>query len=85
MSLGKALYIIIASLPRGQNGMLLGWNTWSACCALYVAALKGYIFIDDVTCDIEPGSMRTHHRNIHCSFARQFVHACIMLGQGMCF
>ena len=31
--------------------------------------------IDDVTCDVMPGSMRTHHSNIDCCFARQFAHA----------
>ena len=31
--------------------------------------------IDDVTCDVMPGSMRMHHNNIHCYFAQQFVHA----------
>ena len=33
------------------------------------------ICIDDVTCDVMPGSMCMHHSNIHCSFARQFAHA----------
>ena len=33
------------------------------------------IYIDDVRCDVVPGSMRTHRNNINCSFARQFVHA----------
>ena len=31
--------------------------------------------IDDVTYDVMPGSMRTHHSNINCCFARQFAHA----------
>ena len=31
--------------------------------------------IDDVTCDVMPGSMRTNHSNIHCSFAWQFAYA----------
>ena len=33
------------------------------------------ISIDDVSCDVMPNSMRKHHSNIHCSFARQFAHA----------
>ena len=28
--------------------------------------------IDDVTCDVVPGSIHTHHSTINCSFARQF-------------
>ena len=35
--------------------------------------------IDDVTCDVMPGSMHTHHSNIYCSFPA--VCARIMLGQ----
>ena len=31
--------------------------------------------IDYVTCDVMPGSMRTQHSKIHCSFARQFARA----------
>ena len=31
--------------------------------------------VDDVTCDVVPGSMRTHRSNIHCYFARQYAHA----------
>ena len=40
--------------------------------------------IDDVTCDVMPGSMRTPHSNISCSFARQFELA-LYSGLGMSF
>ena len=41
------------------------------------------VCIDDVTCDVKPGSMRTHHSNIHCCFAGSLrTHH---VGQGMCF
>ena len=39
-----------------------------------IMIIQNVSIIDDVTYDVMPGSMRTRHRNIHCSFAWQLAH-----------
>ena len=59
-------------------GSLIYVNLGPICLFLKIAILSlSWMIdpIDDVTFEVIPGSMRMHHSNIHCCFARQFAHA----------
>ena len=62
---------------KGQKVDNYKYSTWSIIQYRYgLFPSKIYhVSIDDVTCDVMPGSLRTYHSNINCCFARQFAHA----------
>ena len=50
-------------------------STWENVSPSPVNSIQAASSIDDVTCDVVPGSLHTHHSNIHYYFAQKFAHA----------
>ena len=81
-----AFYLFTATwLIRINNSVCFWRHTISTNRHLYKFVVRSafdylnQMLIDDVTSEIMPGSMPTHHSNIDCSFARQIESGHVLL------